>query len=151
MAVIEKENSMARRVTLATTLFAALPLLASCASLENNTQGPLQPQAVSGPCQVKPFFLLGLRSIPAEMTIANTGQACTLTLINPALNVVVDAALVTGPAQHGRAQAGLISGARQALIAYTPAPGYVGADKFNVTLEPNAVGITMTVTVTPPR
>lgn len=128
-----------------------LPLLASCAALENNTQGPLQPQAVAGPCQVKPFFFLGLRSVPAEMTIANTGQACTLTLINPALNVVVNAALVTGPAQHGQAGAAVISGARQAAITYVPAPGYVGPDKFSVTLEPNAFGITMNVTVTPPR
>ncbi len=132
-------------------LVAALTLLTSCAALENNTQGPLQPQSVAGPCSVKPFFLLGVRSVPAEMTIANTGQACTLTLINPALNLPINAALLTGPAQHGQAQTGLISGARQAIVSYTPAPGYVGPDTFSVTLEPNAVGITMHVTVTPGR
>ena len=132
----------------AISLAAVLPLLASCAAMQNNTQGPLQPQTVSGPCQVKPFFLLGLRSVPAEMTIANTGQACTMLLINPALNVVVNAALLTAPAQHGQAQSAVTSGARQAFISYIPAPGYVGPDQFRVTLEPNAVGITMNVTVT---
>ncbi len=139
---------MARRSTLAASLAATLPLLASCAAIENNTQGPLQPQSVSGPCRVKPFFLLGLRSVPAEMTIANTGQACTLVLINPALNVVVNAALVTGAAHHGQAQAGVTPGARQAIVSYTPAPGYAGPDTFSITLEPDAVGITMNVMVT---
>lgn len=126
-------------------------MLASCAALQNNTQGPLQPQSVTGPCQIKPFFLLDLRSVPAEMTIANTGQACTFTLINPALNVVVNAALLTVPAQHGQAQSGVTQGARQAVVSYTPAPGYAGADTFRVTLEPNAVGITVNVTVTSGR
>ena len=124
------------------------PLMASCAAIRNNTQGPLQPQSVSGPCQVKPFFFLSERSAPAELTVANTGQACTFTLINPALNVVVDAALLTGPAQHGQAQVSLTPGSRQAIVSYVPAPGYVGPDKFDVTLEPRATGITFTVTVT---
>lgn len=129
-------------------LVATLTALTSCAALENNTQGPLQPQSTTGPCRIKPFFLLGLRSVPAEMTIANTGEACTFTLINPALNAVVNAALLTVAAQHGQAQSGLTSGGRQALVSYTPAPGYAGPDQFRVTLEPNAVGITMNVTVT---
>ena len=133
------------------TVVAALTILTSCAALEANTQGPMQPQTVAGPCTVKPFFLLGFRSVPAEMNINNTGQACTLTLIHPALSLPINASLLTGPAQHGQAQTGLISGARQAIVTYTPAPGYVGPDKFSVTLEPNAVGITMNVTVTQGR
>jgi hypothetical protein len=148
MAVAKEEKIMARRAAI---LIAALPLLASCAAIENNTQGPIQPQSVSGPCQVKPFFLLGLRTVPVELTTANTGQTCTFLLINPALNVVVDAALVTVPAQHGQARSGLTPGARQAVVSYTPAPGYAGPDMFRVTLEPNAVGITVNVTVTPAR
>ena len=139
---------MVRIGATALSLAAVLPLLASCAAVESNTQGPLQPQSVSGPCQVKPFFLLRLRSVPAEMTVANTGQACTFVLINPALNVVVNAALLTGSAQHGQAQSGVISGARQASISYVPTPGYAGPDQFRVTLEPDAVGITVNVTVT---
>jgi hypothetical protein len=123
------------------------PLLASCAAMEANTQGPLQPQSVAGPCQVQRFFLLGARSVPTQMTVTNTGQACTFTLINPALNVVVSAALLSGAPTHGRAEAGLISGARQAAVSYTPAPGYVGPDKFDITLEPGAVGVTVNVTV----
>ena len=124
-----------------------VPLLASCAAVGNNMQGPLQPQAVAGPCRVKPFFLRGLRSVPVQMAVANTGQACTFTLINPALNVVVDAALLTGATQHGQAQTGLTQGARQAVVSYRPAPGYAGADRFDVTPEPGAVGITVNVTV----
>ena len=131
-------------------LIAATLALSSCAALQSNTQGPLQPQTVTGPCQVKPFFFLGLRSVPAALTIANTGQACTLLLVNPALNVVVDAALLTGPAQHGIATAGVTSGARQAIVTYVPAPGYTGPDRFSVTLEPNATGVTFNVAVTPP-
>ncbi|HYZ64536.1 MAG TPA: hypothetical protein VE650_18955 [Acetobacteraceae bacterium] len=124
-------------------------LLASCADLEANTQGRVQPQAVSGPCQVQRFYLLGLRSVPTQMTVRNTGEACTFILINPALNVAIAAALVTGQPQHGRALAQLISGDRQAAVSYAPMPGYVGPDRFEVTLEPNAVGITVNVTVQP--
>lgn len=123
------------------------PLLASCAGLEANQQGPLQPQSVAGPCHVDRFFLLGFRSVPARMTVANTGQACTFTLINPALNAVVDAALLTGLPNHGQAAAGLLNGARQAVASYTPAQGYAGPDEFRITLEPEAVGVTVSVTV----
>ena len=125
-------------------------LLTSCAALRGNTQGPLQPQTVTGPCQVKPFFFLGLRSVPAQLSVTNTGEACTLLLVNPALNVVVDAALLTGPAQHGRATAGLTPGARQAVITYVPAPAYRGPDRFDITLEPGAVGVTFNVVVGAP-
>ncbi len=126
-----------------------LPLLASCAAVVNNTQGPLQPQLVSGPCQVDRFFLLGFRSVPTTMTIANIGEPCTFTLVNPALNAVVNAAILTGAASHGVAQSGVISTGRQAAVSYTPAPGYVGADRFDVTLEPGAVGVTVNVLVQP--
>lgn len=72
------------------------PLLASCAGAASNTQGPLQPQLVSGPCQVDRFFLLGYLSVPTTMTVANIGEACTFALVNPALNAVVNAAFLTG-------------------------------------------------------
>ena len=132
-------------------LLVLLPLVSSCAAMQANTQGPTQPQSTSGPCSVKPFFLLGFRSVPAQMSIANTGQACTFTLINPALNVVIDAALLTQRPDHGAATANLVGGARQVAVSYTPRPGYQGADKFSVTLEPGAVGITVHVAVTPGR
>jgi len=125
--------------------------LAACDAMRANTQGPVQPQATSGPCQVDRFFLLGLRSVPTTMTVANTGAACRFTLINPALNAVVDAALLTGLPRHGEAHADLISGNRQAEIIYTPVPGYTGPDTFSVTLEPGAVGVTVKVVVQPPR
>ena len=125
-----------------------LPLVAaSCAGLDRNDQGNLQPQTVRGPCQVKKFFLLGLRSVPAEMTVGNTGAACTFTVLNPALQVLINAALVTGPASHGRAGVGLAYGNRQAVVSYAPQPGYVGTDQFSITLQPNATGITVNVTV----
>lgn len=121
--------------------------LTSCAAFLDNNQGPLQPQMVSGPCEVKEFFFLALRSVPAEMTIRNTGEACTMTLVNPALNAVINAALLTGQPQHGRATSGLTPGSRQAVVTYVPQPGYTGPDKFDVTLQPNAVGITFNVMV----
>lgn len=131
-------------------LLLLLPLwCASCAGLARNDQGVLQPQTVSGPCQVKKFFLLGLRSVPTEMTIGNTGQACTLTLLNPALQIALNAALVTGQPAHGRATAALISGRRQAEVSYVPQPGYAGPDSFSITLQPNAVGVTFAITVQP--
>ncbi len=60
---------------------------------------------------------------------------------------MINAALLTGPAQHGRAEAQVINGARQVAVSYTPAPGYAGPDEFSVTLEPGATGITVAVTV----
>jgi hypothetical protein len=131
-----------------------LPLLiplwcASCAGLASNDQGPLQPQTVSGPCQVKKFFILSLTSVPTEMTIGNTGQACSLTLLNADLQIALNAALVTSQPAHGRATAVLITGRRQAAVSYTPQPGYTGPDRFSITLEPNALGMTFSVTVQP--
>ena len=134
-----------------TRLKALLPLVAllvsSCAGLARNDQGNLQPQTVRGPCDVKKFFLLGLRSVPTDLTIRNTGEACTFTLLNPDLQIVLTAALVTMPPSHGRATAELVSGNRQGLVSYAPAPGYHGTDRFAVTFEPNATGVTLNVTV----
>ena len=126
----------------------AVLALAACGPLPEYSQGPLQPQAVSGPCEVKKFYLLSLLSVPTDLTVRNTGEACTMVLVNPALNAVINAALLTGQPAHGRATSGLISGNRQAVVTYVPAPGFVGVDKFDVTLQPNAVGITFNVTVT---
>ena len=124
-------------------------LVASCAGLDRNDQGNLQPQTVRGPCQVKKFFLLGLTSVHTDMMVGNVGQACTFTVLNPDLQVVLNAALVTGQPSHGRASVGLISGNRQAVVSYAPQPGYIGPDRFSITLEPNASGITVEVTVQP--
>ena len=120
---------------------------ASCAGLAANDQGVLQPQAVSGPCQVKKFFILRLTSVHADMTVGNAGQACSLTLFNPDLQIVLNAALVTSQPTHGRATAELITAGRQAAVSYAPQPGYTGTDSFSVTFEPNAIGITFSVTV----
>ncbi|MDP9095287.1 MAG: hypothetical protein M3N26_01815 [Pseudomonadota bacterium] len=139
--------SLQHRMVTALSMTAFLGLT-SCAAILDNGQGPLQPQMVSGPCEVKKFFFLSLRSVPAEMTVRNTGESCTMTLVNPALNAVINAALLTGVPQHGRASAGLTPGSRQAVVSYVPVPGYAGPDKFDVTLEPNAVGITFNVMVT---
>ncbi len=125
-----------------------LPLItAACTGLDRNDQGNLQPQTVRGPCQVKKFFLLSLTTVHTDMTVGNVGGACTFTVLNPDLQVVINAGLVTGPASHGRASVGLAYGNRQAVVSYAPQPGYIGADRFSVTLEPNAIGITVDVTV----
>ena len=124
-------------------------LVGSCAGLARDDQGRLQPQTVRGPCEVKKFFLLGFISVDARMAVENTGEACRLTLLNPDLQATLSAALVTTPAGHGQAVAGLITLGRQAEVSYVPAPGYAGPDRFSVTLEPGAVGITVAVTVRP--
>lgn len=139
------------RTLLFAPLLLATPLLVSCVGPNAEAQGPLQPQAVSGPCEVKKFFFLSLRSVPTDMTIRNTGEACRFVLVNYATQSIVNAALITGNAAHGRATAERISGNFQAAVTYTPQPGYAGPDQFSVTLEPNAVGITVNVTVVPGR
>ena len=132
----------------------ALPLLippccASCAGLARNDQGPLQPQAVSGPGQVKKSFILGQASVNAEITVGNSGQACSFILFKPDLQIVLDAALVTSQPEHGRAAAALINAERQATVSYAPHPGHVGPDHFGIALEPNDRGVTFAVTVQP--
>ncbi len=117
----------------------AVPLaVAACANLDRDDRGTLQPQTVSGPCDVKKFFLLNLTAVHTTMSVAGTGQACTITIINPDLQVV----------HHGRAghdtprcmarrTAGLLAGGAQASVSYTPQPGYAGPDRFTLTLEPH--------------
>ncbi len=124
-------------------------LLSACAGLARNDQGVLQPQTVAGPCQVKKFFLLGFTAVHTSLTVANTGEACRFTLLNPDIQAVVNAALVTAPARHGLAGAGLLLAGTQVGISYTPAPGYAGPDRFTVTLEPNDHAISVDVTVGP--
>lgn len=130
-------------------LLVLLPVLAaSCAQFPaGNAGGPLQPQGVTGPCQVKPFFFLSLRSVPTDLTVRNTGEACTFTLVNYAFQQYLNAALVTMPASNGSATAQLISGNFQALVTYVPRPGFTGPDHFSITLEPNATGVTVNVMV----
>jgi hypothetical protein len=119
----------------------AAPLfLAGCLGLAgcNSTPGagPLQPQTVQGPCQIKPFFLVGYSASPVQMSVNASGQACTFTLINPNLQAIQSDALITRQPSHGRAQAGLTNGGASAIVSYTPAPGYVGPDAFTATIEP---------------
>ncbi len=122
---------------------------ASCAGLARNDQGVLQPQTVSGPCQVKKFFILSQTAVRTDLTVGNSGQACQFTLFNPDLQIVLNAALVTGRPEHGRATAELITAGRQAAVSYAPQPGYTGSDRFSITLEPNDRAVVFSVTVTP--
>jgi hypothetical protein len=106
-----------------------LPLLAaSCAGLDRNDRGNLQPQTVRGPCQVKKFFLLGTTSVPTNMTVGNAGEACTFTVLNPDLQVVINAALVTGQASHGRASVGLVYAAAR-IRRDGPVQRHAGAER----------------------
>jgi hypothetical protein len=124
-------------------------LVAGCAQMAANTQGPLQPQTVSGPCQVERFLLLDQRSVPVKMSVVNSGEACSFLIFNPALNLTLTAALISGPASHGRAEAAVVNTGRQVGVRYTPAPGYAGPDRFAVTWFPFGSGITVDVAVTP--
>ncbi len=128
-----------------------LPLaLGSCAGLGPVDQGALQPQTVTGPCQVQKFYLVNFRATPTEMTVANTGQACSITLINPILQVFTTAALITEQPSHGQATSAVLAGGFQGGATYTPQPGYVGPDRFTLTMEPNDRAIAVHVQVQPP-
>ena len=105
---------------------------AGCAGLDRNDQGPLQPQSVSGSCQVGHFFLL-----------AQT--ACSFVVINPDLQAFPTASLISTAPRHGQAVTGLTNGGRSVGVSYTPAPGYVGPDQFTVTIEPNDHAIAVAV------
>ena len=132
----------------ARTLMVVVPLVAaSCAGPNGGGGGPLQPQSVSGPCQVKPFFFLAQRAAPTDLVVRNTGEACTFVLVNYATQTYLNAALVTVPASHGRATAGLVSGNFQVSVSYVPQRGYAGPDRFVVTIEPGGTGVTLNVTV----
>jgi len=137
-----------RRQRLFHVLAIALPLTtASCAGLERNVQGALQPQTVRGPCQVKKFFLLSQTAVHTDMTVDNTGQACTFTVLNANVQAFPTASLITEQPAHGRAAAGLTNGGRSPIISYTPQPGYSGTDRFTATIEPNDHAIAVAVTV----
>ncbi len=127
------------------------PLLAaSCAGLQPDSPGALQPQAIQGSCTVKKFYLLNLTAVHTDMAVRNDGLPCSFTILNPNLQIVTTAALVTEPAAHGQAGASTGGyGVRQALASYTPQRGYAGPDHFTVTLEPNDRAISVAVTVQP--
>ena len=128
----------------------ALPLMAAaCGDLSRNDQGRLQPQTVSGPCDVKKFFLVSLTTIHTGMTVAPDAGACTLTLVNPDLQIFNTAALVTSAPSHGQATAGLLASGTQVGVSYTPQPGFTGADSFAITIEPADRGVTFAVRVAP--
>ena len=135
--------------TLTAFILAAPLSLAACAGLDRNDQGNLQPQSVTGPCEVRKFFIMNFTSARTELTVAANGQACTFTIFNPALQLITTAALITAPPSHGHAEAGLVLAGRSAAVSYTPQPGYTGPDSFSVTLEPNARGAIFGVTVRP--
>ncbi len=147
---ISRQGYSSARLQFLRGLVLLVPLFAaSCADLARNDQGQLQPQTVSGPCQVKKFFILRQTAVHTEITVGNVGQACSFTIFNPDLQIVLSAALVTEQPAHGRATAALITAGRQAEISYTPQPGYAGPDKFSITLEPNDLAVTLAVTVQP--
>ncbi len=139
------------------TAIVLLPLLsASCAGLSRNDvklqtddRGNLQPQTVRGPCEVKKFFIDGPQAVPADVTVGNAGDACTLTLFNPDLQRVFTSVLVIPQPAHGRATASLITLGRQVEVSYAPQPGYSGPDRFGVTIEPNGLSVSFRVTVQP--
>ena len=147
MRKTNKAGAGARRIR---PLLAALPLLVSgCAGLDRSDQGRLQPQAVSGPCQVDKFYILPITAVHTRMTIGNAGQACAFTIFNPDLQVVLTNALVSDPPAHGRATAELVTLGRQGQVSYTPQPGYTGTDRFTITLEPQDLAVAVAVTVQP--
>ncbi len=137
------------------TLVLALPLLAAAcaggADLARNDQGTLQPQAVRGPCDVAKFFLLSQTAVHTTMTVdpagPGAGASCSFVVLNPDLQAFPTASLITEPPAHGRAEAGFANGGRSPVVAYTPQPGYHGADRFTATIEPNDHAIAVAVTV----
>ena len=140
-----------RAATIVRNAAFAIPLFAaSCASLASNTQGPLQPQSVSGPCHVKRFFILGFTAVHTDLAIDSSGQACSMTIFNPDLQLTLSAALVTSQPAHGQATAQLAQIDRQAAITYAAQPGYTGPDRFTVTIEPGDRAIDFAVNVVPP-
>jgi hypothetical protein len=123
--------------------------LAGCTGLARNDQGRLQPQTVQGPCDVQKFFLEPLTVAHTTAAVHNTGEACTFTMLNPDLQIFPSATLVTAPAQHGQAIAGLVNGLRSPIVSYTPQRGYAGPDQFTVTIEPNDHAVAVAVMVSP--
>jgi hypothetical protein len=83
------------------------------------------------------------------MTVGNAAEACTITIFNPDLQIVINAATIAPQPAHGRASTSLIMLGRQVEVSYTPQPGYHGPDGFGLTMEPNALTVTFFVTVQP--
>ena len=127
----------------------ALLLLAStsCTVPSGGVQGVLQPQSTTGACVVKKFFLVRLSSTPTDMTVDANSPGCQFTLINPDLQIVNDGALVTTKPAHGIATATLVEQGRSVSVSYAPSQGYVGPDRFEVTVQPLARAAMFTVTV----
>ncbi len=150
-------NSLTRNVicrpliaTILLTATGCAPLTPSGeAGLARRDQGRLQPQSVDGPCQVDKFFLLGFTAVHTAMTVSRGAPGCTFTVLDPNLQAFPTAVLVTTTPSHGTAQAGLTEGGRQAVVRYTPQPGYAGPDRFTVTIEPSDHAIAVAVTVSP--
>jgi hypothetical protein len=135
-------------------MFGNLLLFVPCVAVSCANLGPnpyVQPQAVNGPCTVKPFFIIRLSETPTEMKTENTGQACVISMFNPDLGAVQDAAFVSLQPAHGQAWTQIFGGDRGTVVVfYKPAAAYVGPDLFDVTFEPEARDVLFHVTVTPP-
>ena len=138
-----------RRRTRNLAALVAVITVAGCGDLSRIDRGNLQPQTVAGACEVKKFFIVSFQAQSTDMTVSNAGQGCTFTIFNPDLQIVTNAALITSPALHGQATAGLVDEARQASVSYRPQAGYAGPDQFSVTLEPNDRAVRVHVTVQP--
>ena len=118
-----------------------------CAQIASNTQGPLQPQAQTGPCQVGRFFLLAQTAVHTTLAISPSGQACSFVVINPDLQAFPTASIITRPPEHGQATTGIVNGGVSVGVSYAPQPNYTGPDRFTVTIEPNDHAIDVAVTV----
>jgi hypothetical protein len=147
-ARLDAEMGLMIRNTGPSTITAALlACLGLCGCNGMAATGPLQPQTVQGPCQIKPFFLVGFSASPVQMTIDASGQACTFTMINPNLQAIQSDTLITRLPSHGQARAGLTNGSTSAIVSYTPAPGYTGPDAFTATIEPGDRAVAVTVDI----
>jgi len=127
-----------------------MPLIvASCANLGPNPY--VQPQAVSGPCSIEPFFIVTFREIPTNMAVKNTGQMCAISMFNPDLGAVQDAAFLSLRPVHGQAWTQIFGGDRgMVIVFYKPTPAYFGPDLFDITFEPGARDVLFHVVVSSP-
>jgi hypothetical protein len=115
--------------------------------LARRDQGVLQPQQITGPCGVIKFIITPQSSTGTGMLVGNLGAPCGFTIFNPALNLTLNAAYVTGQPAHGTASTELANGRRQVAVSYLPAPGYIGHDAFSITIEPDDYAVRVNVTV----
>ena len=121
----------------------------SCANLGPNPY--VQPQAVTGPCSVKSFFLVSFRETPTNMTVENTGQVCAISMFNADLGAVQDAAFLSLQPKHGQAWTKIFGGDRGTVVVfYQPTKSYVGLDSFDITFEPEARDVLFHVVVSSP-